>query len=45
MGRKRKYTKPFDTAHSILYNAYPRTYTETIGVPGKFVKKSTEKFI
>lgn len=39
MGRKRKYNKPFDLCHSILFNEFPAEYTHTIGVPGKFVKK------
>ena len=39
MNRKRKYNKPFDLCHSILYNNFPAEYTSIIGVPGKFVKK------
>ena len=39
MSRKRKYNKPFDLCHSILFNDFPAEYTSTIGVPGKFVKK------
>ena len=39
MNRPRKYKKHFDSSHSILYNAYPETYTSSIGVPGEFVEK------
>ena len=39
MTRNRKYNKPFDLCHSILFNNFPAEYTSTIGVPGKFVKK------
>ncbi|WP_407380277.1 coiled-coil domain-containing protein [Methanobrevibacter sp.] len=39
MIRKRKYSKPFDLCHSILFNEYPLEYTREIGVPGEFEKK------
>lgn len=39
MNRKRKFSKPFDICHSIMYNEFPEEYLEEIGVPGKFVKK------
>ena len=39
MKRKKKFKKPFDLAHSIMYNDYPLIYTKNIGVPGEFVKK------
>ena len=39
MVRKRKFSKPFDLCHSIMFNEFPGEYTNTIGVPGKFVKK------
>ena len=39
MNRQRKYKKHFDSSHSIMYNAFPKEYTESLGVPGKFVKK------
>lgn len=39
MNRNRKFTKPFDICHSIMYNEFPEEYLEEIGVPGKFVKK------
>lgn len=39
MTRKRKYYKPFDLCHSILFNEYPLEYTREIGVPGEFEKK------
>ena len=39
MSRKRKFAKPFDLGHVILLNDYPKIYTKSIGVPGKFVKK------
>lgn len=39
MSRKRKFAKPFDLGHVILFNDYPKIYTKSIGVPGKFVKK------
>ena len=34
-----KFSKPFDLCHSIMFSEFPKTYTSTIGVPGKFVKK------
>ena len=39
MSRERKFSKPFDLSHSILFNEFPAIYTSTIGVPGFFVKK------
>lgn len=39
MVRERKYSKHYDLSHNILYNSFPKEYTKTIGVPGKFVKK------
>ena len=39
MKRKKKFAMPFDLSHSIMFNNYPATYTDTIGVPGKYVKK------
>ena len=36
---RQKFSKPFDLCHSIMFNEFPETYTSTIGVPGKFVKK------
>lgn len=39
MTRNRIIPKPFDIAHGILFNEYPRIYTKTLGVPGYFVKK------
>lgn len=39
MNRKRKFVKPFDLVHSILYNEFPEEYLRSIGVPRKFVKK------
>ena len=43
MIRKRKFSKPFDLSHSILFNEFPKEYTSTIGVPGKFVKKCNRR--
>lgn len=43
MSRKRKFSKPFDLCHSILFNEFPSEYTSTIGVPGNFVKKSNRR--
>ena len=43
MCRKRKFSKPFDLCHSILFNEFPSEYTSTIGVPGNFVKKSNRR--
>lgn len=37
--RKKIFAKPFDLSHSIMFNEFPAGYTETIGVPGIFVKK------
>ncbi|MBQ9025786.1 MAG: hypothetical protein IJ104_05355, partial [Methanobrevibacter sp.] len=37
--RQKKYYKPFDLCHSILFNEYPLQYTQEIGVPGEFEKK------
>lgn len=39
MTRLRKFSKPFDLCHSIMFEEFPMEYTKTIGVPGKFVKK------
>ncbi len=39
MKRNRKFSMHFELSHSILFNNYPATYTDTIGVPGKYVKK------
>ena len=39
MSRKRKFSKPFDLCHSILFNEFPKEYVSTIGVPGNFVKE------
>ena len=39
MTRSRKFSKPFDLCHSIMFEEFPTEYTKTIGVPGKFVKK------
>ena len=38
MSRKKKFPKPFDLAHSIMFNEFPEEYTKIIGVPGEFVK-------
>lgn len=35
MNRERKFSKPFDICHSIMYNEFPEEYLEEIGVPGK----------
>ncbi len=43
MNRQRKYKKHFDSSHSIMYNTFPEEYTESLGVPGKFVKKINRK--
>lgn len=43
MSRKRKFSKPFDLCHSILFNEFPKEYVSTIGVPGNFVKKSNRR--
>ena len=43
MIRKRKFSKPFDLSHSILFNEFPNEYTSTIGVPGKFVEKCNRR--
>ena len=43
MIRKRKFSKPFDLSHSILFNEFPKEYTSTIGVPGKFVEKCNRR--
>ena len=43
MIRKRKCSKPFDLSHSILFNEFPKEYTSTIGVPGKFAKKCNRR--
>jgi len=37
--RKRKFSKHFDKAHSIMFNGMPLEYTNVLGVPGVFVKK------
>ena len=39
MNRKRKFSKPFDLAHSIMFSTFPKEYTELLGIPGEFVKK------
>ena len=43
MIRKRKFSKPFDLSHSILFNEFPKEYTSTIGVPGIFAKKCNRR--
>ena len=43
MIRKRKFSKPFDLCHSILFNEFPSEYTSTVGVPGIFVKKCNRR--
>lgn len=43
MSRKRKFSKPFDLCHSIMYNEFPKEYTSTIGVPGNFIKKGNRR--
>ena len=35
----RKFSKPFDLCHSIMFNELEGEYTQAIGVPGVFVKK------
>ena len=37
--RKRKFSKHFDKAHSIMFSGMPSEYTKILGVPGVFVKK------
>ena len=39
MIRARKFSKPFDLCHSIMFDEFPAEYTKTIGVPGNYVKK------
>ena len=36
MKRKKKFVMHFDLSHIIMFNNYPATYTDTIGVPGKY---------
>lgn len=37
--RNKIFDKPFDTGHWIMFNEFPGEYIQTIGVPGRFVKK------
>ena len=39
MCSERKFSKPFDLCHSIMFDEFPAEYTKTIGVPGNYVKK------
>ena len=43
MARKRKFSKPFDLAHSVMFNEFPKEYTKIIGVPGEFVEVSNRR--
>lgn len=45
VGRKRKYYKPFDAAHTLMFNDYPAEYVKTIGVPGRFAQLSNRKVL
>ena len=39
MDREKIFPNPFDSAHTVMFSLFPIEYTETIGVPGIFVKK------
>ena len=39
MTRQKIFAKPFDLAHTIMFNEFPAEYTKSLGVPGVFVKK------